>query len=166
MRSFGEKVAEIELQKHNEQDGQKASKREDVRAVAPAEVLLANVFVAAPKEIGCAKNLPRPKPRRKITVGRGFEIIGDAEDDEGKRYAIDDWSLVCWATAEPERENDGNGNPRCALEVVERLVSGRKRLGDSLQERGCIESGSVIAQFGIRERRLTTQAQLPARLAR
>jgi hypothetical protein len=141
LRSFRKKVTEVELQKHNEQDGQEANKRENVRAVAPSEMLLAHVFVAAPKKVGRAKNLARPQPRRKVAVRRGFEVIGDAEQDERDGRAIDDGALGGGATAKPKWKNNGDGEPRCALEVVERLVSRRKRLGDSVQKRGCIESG-------------------------
>ena len=64
-------------------------------------------------------------------MSRSLKAIGHAEDNERERRAIDDATLVCGATAEPERKNDGDGEPCRALEVVERLVSRWKGDGDN-----------------------------------
>ena len=122
--NLGEQVAEIVLKKHREKHRQKAGQCEDVGAVEPAEALSADVVVAALEEVGGAKKLPRPEPRRKPTVSRSLQVIGHSEDDERKRSTNDDAALVCGTRAKPKRKDDGDDEPSGALEVVERLVSG------------------------------------------
>ena len=55
-----------------------------------------------------------------------LKVVGHGEDNECERRPKDDAALVCGAAAEPEGKNDSDDKPRCALEVVERLVSGWK----------------------------------------
>ena len=133
MRSFGfgEQVAEVILKEHGEKHGQKAGQCEDVGAVEPAKALSADVVVAALEEVGGAKKLPRPEPRRKPSVSRSLQVIGYSEEDERKRSTNDDAALVCGTRAKPERKDDNDDEPSGALEVVERLVGRRKSSADN-----------------------------------
>ena len=118
-----EQVAEIILEKHGKEHGQKAGERKNVGAVKPAKTLSADIVIATSEKVSGAKKLPRPQPRWKATVSRSLKVIGHGEDNECERRSKDDAALVCGAAAEPEGKTDGDGKPRRALEVVERLVS-------------------------------------------